>query len=201
MVRDLNNSEEVKDAILAALLNKGGSVSLVDSLAFAYDKEGSTCTRSVQVANSNLVFTINLDSKKSVSKKVAEKVANFLLDLSGRVDFTFEPNRHLINNIARLLEKEKAVKSIICKNDFFAYFSDIIEDVIYIIDGVHFKKVKGDKSNCFVHVQYENLAEKVDKKYAVMCVNSAGDYAVCDPVKERFYYTLNPLATLLKLTK
>ena len=199
MVRKLNNSEEVKAAILAALLNEGGSVSLADSLAIVYEKKDASYDRSIQLANHNLIFTINLDGKKSVTKRGANKIVDSLLDLLNVKDFTYLI-RIIINNIIRLLKKEKAVTSIICNNDCFTEFSEMIEGVNYIVKGVRFK-VEGDKTYYFVHVYYENLAKKINKKYAVTHLKGTGEYAIGDPVKERFYYTTNPIATFLNLVK
>lgn len=192
--------EEVGAAILATLLNKDSGVHIGDGFAIVSDKESGNRERIVQIHSDFIILTIRMDNKTPVSKKAANKLVDLLLELAKMKDFTSLPNRLIADNIIKLLKREKAVTSIVYKNDTFNTFRSMIEGVTYIIEGVRLR-IEGTADNCFVHVQYENLAKKVDRRYAVMSVNSAGDYAIGDPLKERFYYVLDPLATLLNLTK
>lgn len=198
MIKDLNTVEEVKAAILATLLNteKGEycSKKFIISNCIELDRR----VRVIQLSSEEHILTIKFDAKTPVTKRGAQKIVSLLLDCANLEDFTFLPNRLVINELIEALKKEKAVNAIRYCNDRYNDFPRMLEGVLYVIDGVHIT-VEGTRPNCFLHVEYEGLAHKVDTTFAVMQTHH--NYTIIDPTKERFYSTDKPLDTILKLVK
>lgn len=201
MFKELKTQEEVSAAITAVLLNKESGTWMGCGFGMTSDKETEESERVVWLNNDSIIISIRLDSKTPVSKKVANKLANLLLECANIKDLASLYDRMIIDEIIRLLKKEKAVTSIAYKNDDFVdRFGSMVEGVTYVVKGVQFK-VEGSKTYYFVHVYYENLVKKINKKYAVTYLKGIDEYAIGDPVMERFYYTKSPIATFLNMVK
>lgn len=156
MIKDLNTLEEVKAAILATLLNteKGEWISknFIISNCIELDRR----VRVIQLSTDEHILTIKFDAKTPVTKRGAQKIVSLLLDLANMEDFTFLPNRLVINDLIEVLKKEKAVNAIRYRNDRYNDFHRMLEGVLYIIDGVCITvEGTGANGNCFLRVKYD----------------------------------------------
>lgn len=198
MIKDLNTIEEVKAAMMGILTSNEKGIWMSKKFVVDNDLELDRRVRIIQLNTNEHILTIKFDAKTVVPKSRAQKIVSLLLDLANLEDFTFLPNRLVINDLIKVLKKEKAVNAITYRNDRYKDFPRMLEGVQYIIDGVRIT-VEGTRPNCFLHVTYEGLDYKVDTTFVVMLNNNR--YTIIDTTKERFYHTSEPIETLLKLIK
>ena len=198
MIKDLNTIEEVKAAMMGILTSNEKGIWMSKKFVVDNDLELDRRVCIIQLNTNEHILTIKFDAKTVVPKSRAQKIVSLLLDLANLEDFTFLPNRLVINDLIKVLKKEKAVNAITYRNDRYKDFPRMLEGVQYIIDGVRIT-VEGTRPNCFLHVEYEGLDYKVDTTFAVMQNNF--HYIIIDPSKENFYHTSLPIKTIMNLIK
>lgn len=150
-------------------------------------------SRSIQINEAAYTLTIVLDAKTKIPTRKAKKLIRVL-------NMGFQSgDQTILNAAAKDFRITKGVLFVGLRTDKVIQYRYLSENIHYQLNGLYIN-LKGTNTDKLAHVSYEGLTVRYVNTFYIK--ESEGNmYIICDPTKERFYHTSEPIETLIKLIK
>lgn len=150
-------------------------------------------SRSIQINEAAYTLTIVLDAKTKIPTRKAKKLIRVL-------NMGFQSgDQTILNAAAKDFRITKGVLFVGLRTDKVIQYRYLSEGVHYQLNGLYIN-LKGTNADKLVRVSYEGLTVRYVNTFYIK-EEEGNMYVICDPTKERFYHTSEPIETLLKLIK